>query len=127
MASWLLGYPQAALADTEHALNVAREIGHPRRCCMCEFQHLDPYPQREYAAANALVDEFIALKDQTGSLFWGRAMTQRGCILALTGKAPDAVKTIPSRPHRNPIIGNNDVDAVVVFTSGKSQRGNRSI
>jgi hypothetical protein len=24
----LLGYPQAALADTEHVLKVAREIGH---------------------------------------------------------------------------------------------------
>ena len=28
MASWLLGYPQAALADTEHAIKVARETGH---------------------------------------------------------------------------------------------------
>src|SRR5262245_24258243 len=28
LAFWLLGYPQAALADTEHALKVAREIGH---------------------------------------------------------------------------------------------------
>jgi len=25
---WLLGHPQPALADTEHALTVAREIGH---------------------------------------------------------------------------------------------------
>ena len=28
LALWLLGYPQAALADTEQALKVAREIGH---------------------------------------------------------------------------------------------------
>src|SRR6516165_7037611 len=27
LAFWLLGYPEAALADTEHALTVAREIG----------------------------------------------------------------------------------------------------
>src|SRR5947207_13723636 len=48
-----------------------------------------------YAAANALVDEFSGLKDQTGSLFWGAwGMMQRGCLLALTGKAPDAVRTI---------------------------------
>ena len=26
-ALWLLGYPEAALADAEHALNDAREIG----------------------------------------------------------------------------------------------------
>jgi hypothetical protein len=28
LAFWLLGYPQAALADSEHALKIAREIGH---------------------------------------------------------------------------------------------------
>jgi predicted ATPase len=50
-----------------------------------------------YAAAKALVDEFSAFKDQTGSLFWGAwGMMQQGCLLALTGKAPDAVQTITS-------------------------------
>ena len=50
-----------------------------------------------YAAANVLVDEFDALKDQTGSVFWGAwGMMQRGCLLALTGKASDAVETITS-------------------------------
>src|SRR5262249_43103753 len=50
-----------------------------------------------YATANALVDEFSALKDQTGSLFWGAwGMMQRGCLLALTDKASDAVQTISS-------------------------------
>ena len=48
-----------------------------------------------YAAANALVDEFSGLKDQTGSLFWGAwGMMQRGRLLALTGKVSDAVQTI---------------------------------
>ena len=28
IASWLLGYPQDALIDIEHALKIAREIGH---------------------------------------------------------------------------------------------------
>ena len=28
LALWLLGYPEAALADAEHALKHAREIGH---------------------------------------------------------------------------------------------------
>jgi len=37
------------------------------------------------------------LKDQTGSAFWGAwGMMQQGCLLALTGKAPDAVQTITS-------------------------------
>jgi predicted ATPase len=50
-----------------------------------------------YAEANAIIDELIALTDQTGSLFWGAwGMMQRGCVLALTGKASDAVQTITS-------------------------------
>jgi predicted ATPase len=50
-----------------------------------------------YAEANAITDELIALTDQTGSLFWGSwGMMQRGCVLALTGKASDAVQTITS-------------------------------
>ena len=28
LALWVLGYPEAALADAEHALKDAREIGH---------------------------------------------------------------------------------------------------
>jgi hypothetical protein len=37
------------------------------------------------------------LKDQTGSLFWAAwGMMQRGCLLALTGKASEAVETITS-------------------------------
>ena len=51
----------------------------------------------DYAEANAITDELIALTDQTGSMFWGSwGMMQRGCVLALTGKASDAVQTITS-------------------------------
>ncbi len=96
LAFWLLGYPQAALADTEHALKVAREIGHSATLMyVLNFSAWTHIHCGNYAAANALVDEFSALKDQTGSLFWAAwAMMQRGCLLALTGKASDAVQTI---------------------------------
>ncbi|MBV8289601.1 MAG: AAA family ATPase, partial [Hyphomicrobiales bacterium] len=93
---WLLGYPEAALADSEHALKVAREIGHSATLMyVLNFSAWTHIHCGNYAAAKALVDEFSALKDQTGSLFWGAwGMMQRGCLLALTGKAPDAVQTI---------------------------------
>ena len=96
MAFWLLGYPQAALADSEHALKVAREIGHSATLMyVLKFSAWTHILCGNYAAANALVDEFSAFKDQTGSLFWGAwGMMQRGCLLALTGKASDAVQTI---------------------------------
>jgi len=93
---WLLGYPEAALADSEHALKVAREIGHSATLMyVLNFSAWTHILCGNYAAANALVDEFGALKGQTGSLFWGAwGMMQRGCLLALTGKASDAVQTI---------------------------------
>jgi predicted ATPase len=95
---WLLGYPQAALTDSEHALKVAREIGHSATLMyVLNFSAWTHILCGNYAAANALVDEFSALKDQTGSLFWAAwGMMQRGCLLALTGRASDAVQTITS-------------------------------
>jgi predicted ATPase len=96
LAFWLLGYPQAALADTDHALLVAREIGHSATLMyVLNFSAWTHIHCGNYATTNALVDEFSALKDQTGSVFWGAwGMMQRGCLLALTGKASDAVQTI---------------------------------
>jgi class 3 adenylate cyclase/predicted ATPase len=96
LAFWLLGSPEAALADTEHALMVAREIGHSATLMyVLNFSAWTHIHCGNYATTNALVDEFSALKDQTGSVFWGAwGMMQRGCLLALTGKASDAVQTI---------------------------------
>ena len=95
---WLLGYPQAALADTEHAIKVAREIGHSATLMyVLNFSAWTHIYCGNYAATGALIDEFSTLKDQTGSVFWGAwGMMQRGCLLALTGKASDAVQTISS-------------------------------
>jgi predicted ATPase len=95
---WLLGYPQSALADSEHALKVAREIGHSATLLyVLNFSVWTNIFCGNYPTAEALVDEFSILKDQTGSLFWGAwALMQRGCLLALTGKALEAVQTITS-------------------------------
>jgi predicted ATPase len=49
----------------------------------------------KYAAANAYSDEAIALAEEKGTLFWKTLGTvPRGCVLALTGKASDAVQMI---------------------------------
>jgi len=96
--NWLLGYPQSALADSEHAIEVAREIGHSATLLyVLNFSVWTNILCGNYPTAEALVDEFSVLKDQTGSLFWGAwALMQRGCLLALTGKASEAVQTITS-------------------------------
>jgi predicted ATPase len=98
LAFCLLGYPEAALADTEHALTVAREIGHSATLMyVLNFSAWTHIHCGNYAAATTLIDEFAALKDQTGSLFWAAwGMMQGGCVLALTDKVSDAVKTITS-------------------------------
>ena len=50
-----------------------------------------------YAAANAQSDELVALADEKGALFWKACgMVSQGCVLALTGKASDAVQMITS-------------------------------
>ena len=50
-----------------------------------------------YATANAQADELVALADEKGALFWkAYGMLSQGCVLALTGKASDAVQMITS-------------------------------
>ena len=50
-----------------------------------------------FAAANAQLDELIALADERGAPFWKALGTAlRGCLFALTGKASDAVRAITS-------------------------------
>ena len=97
-ALWLLGYPGAALADAEQALKDAREIGHAAALLYAlfhaSFTHIHC---AKYAAANGEADELVALVDEKGALFWkAHGMLLQGCVLALTGKASDAVQMISS-------------------------------
>jgi predicted ATPase len=98
LALCVLGFRHAALADTERALKEAREIGQAATLMYALLAASMTYVVcGDYAEANAITDELITLTDQTGSLFWGSfGMMQRGCVLALTGKAADAVQTITS-------------------------------
>ena len=95
---WLLGYPEAALADIDHALRDAREIGQAATLMFAlgntTFSH---FFCGDYAGASAKSDEIVALADQKAALFWkARGMMNGGCVLALTGKAADAVPMITS-------------------------------
>jgi predicted ATPase len=98
IALLLLGYPDAAVADTERALKLARETAHS--VSLTYVLNFSVFPHvycGNFAPANALIDEFIPLKDQIGALFWdGWGTVQRGYLLGSTGKAPEAVKAIKS-------------------------------
>ena len=97
-ALWLLGYPDAALADAEHALTDAREIGQAATLMLALF--LASFTRIDcgnYTAATAEADELLALADEkTASQWKAQGMLNRGGLLVLTGKASDAVQMLNS-------------------------------
>jgi class 3 adenylate cyclase/predicted ATPase len=95
-ALWLLGYPEVASVDTDRALKEAREIGqaanlmHALANASATRIHCG-----NYAAANAEADEVVALADQKSAVYWKAfGMMNQGCVLALTGKASEAVQVM---------------------------------
>ena len=98
IALWLLGYPEAALADVDDALKDGREIGQTATLMyalgLTLFTHIFC---RNYAAANAEVDELLALADESGALAWKPfGMMHQGSLLALTGQASNAAQIMIS-------------------------------
>jgi class 3 adenylate cyclase/predicted ATPase len=95
LSLWLLGYPEAALADLAQALKDAREIGqaatlmyaliHPTM-----FVHI---PCGNYTSAKAALEEVITLADEKGAPFVkALAMLDQAWILTLTGRPSDAIQ-----------------------------------
>jgi class 3 adenylate cyclase/predicted ATPase len=98
LALWLLGYPDAALADAKQALWEARDIGQAANLFFALLHTSLTHIQcGDYAVANAETDELAALTNEKGSWFWkALGMSLQGCLFALTGKASDAVQGITS-------------------------------
>jgi class 3 adenylate cyclase/predicted ATPase len=95
-ALWMLGYPEAALADAERAIKHARELGQAATLmlALC-FTSLTYSLCGSYSAANARLDEDRELANEKGAALWKAfGMLSQGCVLALTGKSSDAVQTI---------------------------------
>jgi predicted ATPase len=99
LALWLLGYPEAALADLTQTLTHAREIGQAATL-MYALNHTTMFvhiPCGRYAAAKAAIDEVTALADEKGALFWKALATMNQAnVLAMTGKASDAAQMFAS-------------------------------
>ena len=95
-ALWALGYPDAALADMEHALVDAREIGHAATLMLvlawtCPIQ----YYCGKYAALNAQAEELVNLAGEKGALYWKAAgMCAQGLFLHQAGRASEAVQKL---------------------------------
>jgi len=97
-ALWMLGYPEAALADIDQAIKDARDTGQAATLMHALNFTLHPLIHcGNYAAANALLDELVALAEEKSAGFWKtRGVLWQGSFLALTGKASDAVLMITS-------------------------------
>ncbi len=96
IALWLLGYPEAALAAAEQALKDAREIGQAATLLnTLSFTSVTHTLCGNYFVATAQAQELFALAEEKGALLWKAfGMIFKGQVLALTGKASDAVQII---------------------------------
>jgi predicted ATPase len=98
LTSWVLGYPEEAVADAHRALKYAREFGQAATLMLAlGVTSLTHILCGNYATANAQANELVALADEKGAFLWKAwGMSDQGSLLALTGKASDAVQTIVS-------------------------------
>jgi len=95
---WMLGSPEAALAEAKSALAEAREVGQgvPLMYSLYFTSYVLIHCGR-YEAANEQLDELIPLATEKNAAQWrGGGMMHRGCIQALTGQASDAIAMIPA-------------------------------
>jgi predicted ATPase len=96
LACWMLGYPEAALADAERALNYAREIGQAATLLLALFHTSLTFAYcGSYATAKAGTDELATLAGEKGTLGWkALGMQLQGSLFVELGKASDAVQII---------------------------------
>jgi predicted ATPase len=96
MALWLLGYPEAALADADHALRDALQISQAATLMLAlTLARRTNIFCGNYAVANAQADQLVALAREKGAILWKAAgMMDQGFLLALAGKARNAVEKL---------------------------------
>jgi class 3 adenylate cyclase/predicted ATPase len=97
-ALWLLGFPEAGLADADGALKDAREIGQAATLMFASTISTVTYIFcGNYAKAIASSEELIAVAEEKNAALWRAWGTiHRGRALALSGEAAEAVHTIAS-------------------------------
>jgi predicted ATPase len=96
MALWFLGYPDAALADSQNSVSDARQIGHAATLLFALWGGFWIQQIRgNYPAASVFADELVCLAEEKGALYWKACgMIARGWLFAVTGKPADAIAMI---------------------------------
>jgi predicted ATPase len=95
---WLLGYPDAALRDTDDALKNARETGQAASLMIALGWTAVPLTLcRDYSRATALAQEQRALAEEKDATPWKvNGSLNQGALFAVTGDASNAVQMITS-------------------------------
>jgi predicted ATPase len=93
---WMLGYPEAALADAGRALRDARAIGQAATLMLAlTYSGTTHLFCGNYPAAMAQCAELIALADENNSPFWKAHGTMaQGRVFAATGRVADGIQTL---------------------------------
>jgi hypothetical protein len=117
---WLLGYPEAALADIDHALRDAREIGQAATLMFAlgntTFSH---FFCGNYAGASAKSDEIVALADQKGRVVLeGSRNDERRLRIGPNRQSRGRSSHDHLRHHGKTASGINDIFAFCVVTLG---------
>jgi len=98
MNLWLMGYPEAALLDIDHATNSARKSGQALALMISLSIVASPLLlSGNVVEGYARADELVTLAQEKGAGMW-RALgfAIKGCLFLMTGKASDAVEAITS-------------------------------
>jgi class 3 adenylate cyclase/predicted ATPase len=95
---WMLGYPEAALADCNQVIRAAREIDHAATSAYAlhftTFVHIFCGNHSDAAAQS---NELVALAHEKGSAIWeGLGVSLQGWISSLTDQTSDATQIISS-------------------------------
>jgi predicted ATPase len=98
LALWLLGYPDASRTDIDRVLKDARKITQTATLIYAlNNTAITQICCRDYATADAQLDEVAVLADQKGAVFWKAYGTSlQGCVLALTSNASNTVQMLTS-------------------------------
>jgi hypothetical protein len=97
-ALWLPGYPAAALADIDRAVEASRDFGQAATLMYALVICSVPCALTgEDVAAESLAREAIALAEETGGSFWkGAGVALLGCVSTMKGNGAEAIAAIIS-------------------------------
>jgi predicted ATPase len=96
LSLWTLGYPEAALVDSDQAMSDAREIGQATTVMPALlYTSIIYFLCGNYATAKAQADALVLLAEEKGSALWKAfGILLQGAVLAVNGSSSDARQTL---------------------------------